>query len=160
MVMKTNSMNSFRKNNSEVGMMQHFQGLKVSDKKLRISWKFANSTSDTPKPEKLEDGTKLYRFIGERNKPDSSFWITEKDFPKTEAEWRGASAVKKSWNGDGAYVEYEIPKGGLNVWRGTAAKQESDISGYVLNGGKEQIWVPPGEISPSLPKPSPWNSNF
>lgn len=87
-------------------------------------------------------------------------WVLEKDFPKTEAEWRSGSAVKNSWNGDGAYVEYTVPEEGLNVWRGAAAKQESGVGGYMLDGSTEQIWVPANSVSASSPKPSPWNKNF
>jgi hypothetical protein len=119
-----------------------------------------NSFSETPKSDTLAPGTKLYRFIDSERGKGGSYWILEKDLPKTEAEWRSKSAVKNGWNGDGAVAEYEVGKDGLNVWRGPAAMQKSDVDGYVLDGGGEQIWVPRGTIEPSTVKPSPWNGNY
>ena len=60
-------------------------------------------------------------------------------------------AVKGKWNGDGAFVEYEVPKGGMKVWSGEAAPQMSSDGVNMLSGGGNQIWVSPGSTNASTP---------
>lgn len=119
-----------------------------------------NTFADTPKADVLPEGTKLVRYVGEDNNPQGSFWVLKDQAPQTEEAWRSGSAVKNSWNGDGAYVEYEVPKGGLKVWRGAAAAQPSDAEGYMLKGGAEQIWMPSNTVPKMEAQPTPWNPNY
>jgi hypothetical protein len=115
-----------------------------------------NTFDATPTPETLPEGTKLYRVIGDGNNPSGAFW--SRDLPDTEADWRAGSAVKGEWNGDGGYVEYTVPEGGMPAWTGQSAAQPAGAPGYVLPGGADQVVVqlPPG-ASPSAPIPTPWS---
>ena len=112
-----------------------------------------------PKPVHLEEGQKLYRVVGDGSRPNGEFWTTTPP-PRTESQWRAQSAVKNDWNGDGGYVEYTVPKGGLNVWEGPARAQLSSDKKGVLPGGGNQIVLNPetAGIPSDLPvKATPWN---
>ncbi len=115
-----------------------------------------NTFEATPTPETLTESTKLYRVIGDGNNPSGDFWT--RSLPATEGDWRAGSAVKGEWNGDGGYVEYTVPKGGLPAWTGTSAPQQAALPGYVLPGAADQVVVklPPGAV-PSAPIPTPWS---
>ena len=111
-----------------------------------------------PEPVELEPGTKIYRVIGRQEDAGGSFWSLDPP-PQTEADWRSGSAVLNDWNGDGGYVEYTVPEGGLRGWKGPAAPQPSSAPGYALTGGDSQLWIKPGTAQPSGPaKPTPWNT--
>ena len=128
---------------------------KVPDNFPTISQADVNTFVSTPTAEVLPEGTKLYRIVGDTSNPSGAFWTRE--MPATEAEWRSAAAVKGEWNGDGGYVEYTIPKGGLPAWTGKAAPQPAALPGYVLKGGGDQVVIPVGSATPSSPMPTPWN---
>ena len=120
------------------------------------------SFAETPEPDVLPGGTKIYRVVGKNSDPGGNYWSLEPP-PFTEAEWRAGSAVKNSWNEDGAYVEHTVGPDGLKVWRGKAGPQRLEENhSYILPGGDEQVWMPRGTVPrPSLsPKPTPWNPNF
>ena len=68
-----------------------------------------------------------------------------------EGQWRSSAAVKGEWNGDGAFVEYQAPTGGMKVWSGSAAPQMSSDGVNVLSGGGNQIWIPPGSTLAGTP---------
>jgi uncharacterized Zn-binding protein involved in type VI secretion len=99
------------------------------------------------------NGGSMSRVIGSADSDNGSFW-SPGDPPQTEADWRGGSAVKNDWNGNGATVQ--SPTAGLKGWTGPAAPQPSSDGTNVLPGGNQQIWLPPGSASPSAPVPSPW----
>jgi uncharacterized Zn-binding protein involved in type VI secretion len=122
-----------------------------------ISDDTAKTFGADPTPVKYAPGTKLYRVIGSDRSSDGSFWTTDPP-PATEAEWRGDSAVKDSWNGDGGYVEHTVGPDGLRAWSGPIAPQDAAVDGYVLPGNGQQTWVPPGTLKPDgPPQPTPWN---
>lgn len=95
----------------------------------------------------------IRRVIGRDEDANGSFWQAE--VPKTEAEWRGGSAVLNDWNSDGGYVE-SAPQG-LRGWIGSARPEVSSDGVSVLPGGGEQIWIPRGSASPGAAMPTPWS---
>lgn len=88
----------------------------------------------------LYKGEKIRRIVGDGNYEGGSFWIREADFPATEAEWRAKFAVKNEWNGDGAYIEYEVPHD-MSVWSGPTRAQRSSNAIDMLEGGANQIFL-------------------
>jgi len=68
----------------------------------------------------------------------------------TVAFWRGSKGQI------GAFVEYEVPKGGMKVWSGEAAPQLSSDGVNILRGGGNQIWLPPGSTKASAPISTGW----
>ncbi|HQS97357.1 MAG TPA: hypothetical protein PK823_12780, partial [Novosphingobium sp.] len=94
-----------------------------------------------PEPKTLPEGTKIYRVIDAESNPNGAFWTTQNPAKMSEAQWRSGAAVRGEWNGDGAYVEYTVPKGGLKVWSGEAAPQMSSDGKNVLSGGGNQLWI-------------------
>ncbi|WP_242508764.1 hypothetical protein [Rhodocyclus purpureus] len=104
-----------------------------------------------PEPIELAEGSKIYRVIDGESNPNGSYWITTDPRTMSEAQWRSGSAVKGEWNGDGAFVEYEVPKGGMKAWSGEAAPQISSDGVNMLSGGGNQIWVPPSSTRASTP---------
>jgi hypothetical protein len=121
----------------------------------KISQSEVNTFTKIPTPEILPEGTKLYRIVGDGSNASGSFWTRE--LPATEAEWRSKAAVQGQWNGDGGYVEYTVPAGGIPAWTGKAAPQPAALPGYILKGGGDQVVIPPNTITPSEPMPTPWN---
>ena len=121
-----------------------------------------------PVPIILPPGTTVRRVIG--LSPDKrlaeqvagSWWFIGV-VPETEGEWRAGYAVPGHWNGDGGYVEVTLHEE-VRSWMGVAAAHRSVVDGYVLPGGREQLWVPPGTIDPirdglpleSILHPTPW----
>jgi hypothetical protein len=124
----------------------------------QISDETAATFGADPQPVNFPEGTKLYRVIGSDGSASGSFWSTEPP-PATEADWRGASAVKDAWNGDGGYVVHTVGEDGLKAWSGPIAPQQAGVDGYMLPGGGQQVWVPRGTLSQDGPAmPTPWNS--
>lgn len=109
-----------------------------------------------PEPIELPEGTKIYRIMDSESNPNGSYWTSTDPRTMSEAQWRSGAAVKGNWNGDGAFVEYEVPKGGMKVWSGEAAPQISSDGVNVLAGGGNQIWVPPGSTNASAPISTGW----
>jgi hypothetical protein len=123
---------------------------------------------DNIRPEKLEPGTKLYRIVDESNASNGSYWATQK--PGSMTEWRQDYAVKESWNANGQYIEYIVPKEGLSAWKGTSATQQyvdavtEKPIGYHLDGGKEQLYIPRDSLPPKkemdkLKQDTKWREN-
>ncbi|NML15042.1 DUF6861 domain-containing protein [Azohydromonas caseinilytica] len=110
---------------------------------------------NTAEPVVLKPGTKLYRVIDQKSNPAGSYWSEE--LPRSRAQWRSDLAVKNDWNNNGSYVEYTVPAGdGLKVWRGSAAAQSLEGTDRYLPGGGTQVWMPPGTVVPSTPRPTGW----
>lgn len=111
---------------------------------------------DTPQPWNGNDEPGLIsRIIGQPSSANGSFWSPGLP-PSTEAEWRANAAVLNDWNGDGGYVTADPSN--LTGWIGPAAPQISSDGVNVLPGQGLQIWIPPGSASPSVPMPTPWNT--
>lgn len=123
----------------------------------KIESKDAATFKMPPEPKELHEGTKLYRVIDSESNPNGSYWTTTDPKTMSEAQWRSDAAVQGKWNGDGAFVEYEVPKGGMKVWSGEAAPQMSSDGVNMLSGGGNQIWVPPGSTNASTPISTGWN---
>lgn len=120
--------------------------------------KAAQTFGADPVPKKYPPGTKLYRVIGDDGSGSGSFWSPDPP-PSSEATWRGGSAVKDEWNGDGGFVQHTVGPEGLKAWSGPIAPQEAAVDGNVLPGGSEQIWVHRGTLAPDAPASStPWNT--
>jgi len=109
-----------------------------------ISSNQAATFNKPPEPKVLPAGTKLYRVIDSESDANGFYWTTTDPRTMSEAQWRSGQAVKGEWNGDGAFVEYKVPKGGMKVWSGEAAPQLSSDGVNVLRGGGNQIWIPAG----------------
>jgi hypothetical protein len=117
----------------------------------KIPSKEAATFKNPPEALELPERTKLYRVIDSESNPNGSYWTTADPRTMSEAQWRSGAAVKGEWNGDGAFVEYEVPKGGMKVWSGEAAPQMSSDGVNILSGGGNQVWVPPGSTQASTP---------
>jgi len=122
----------------------------------KISSGDAATFKEPPVPVELPAGQKIYRIIDSESDPNGSFWITTDPRTMSEKEWRSGWAVKGEWNGDGAFVEYEVPQGGMKVWSGEAAPQMSSDGVNVLRGGGNQIWVPTGSTKAGPPISTGW----
>lgn len=109
-----------------------------------------------PKPVDLPEGTTIYRVIDADSNPNGSYWTLTDPKTMTEAQWRAGAAVKGSWNGDGAFVEYKVPPGGMKVWSGEASPQMSSNGVHVLPGGGNQVWMPQGTTTASQPISTGW----
>jgi hypothetical protein len=106
-------------------------------------------------PVTLKPGTKLYRVIPNAERAKGPYW--SETLPAGRAEWRRDYAVKLNWNKNGQYVEYTVPEGPpFNVWRGETAPQPLKGTDFYLPGGGQQIWMEPGKIIPSEPRPTNW----
>jgi|GEM_PF-2546163 len=123
---------------------------------LQIPSKEAATFKALPEPMELPEGTKLYRVIDSESNQNGSYWTITDPKTMTEAQWRSGAAVKGKWNGDGAFVEYEVPKGGMKVWSGEAAPQLSSDGVNILRGGGNQIWLPPGSTKACTPISTGW----
>lgn len=99
---------------------------------------------------KIKPGTKLYRvFDGYKpwdnisqtgnTLPKGNYWTFEK--PNSISEVIEGTAVMPEWNGMTKIIEIEIPKDGIFVWRGLAARQpaSSSTKDFFLKGGTEQV---------------------
>jgi hypothetical protein len=106
----------------------------------------------------IKGPAKLYRVVDPSNEAGGIFWMTETEFKaiKNRDEWREKFAVKPEWNQNGSVVEYEIKASEeLPVWRGPAASQKLEGTGYYLEGGSEQIVFFPGsrdEMVQAMPR--------
>jgi hypothetical protein len=110
---------------------------------------------NSAEPVTLPPGTKIYRIIDDSANPAGGYW--SETLPSSRAQWRGDYAVKTDWNTNGKFVEYTVPDGpGLNVWRGPAAAQPLEGSGFHLPGGGQQIWMPPNTVTPGPAMPTGW----
>ncbi len=116
------------------------------------------------KPVELPEGTKIYRVVDEGSAEISqgksgTYWAYS--LPESKSQWRSQYAVKDSWNDNGYYVEYEVPKGQtLKVWEGKTAGQEYrsvDNSEFYLEGGNTQLYVEFGTLGKLEPKLTNWS---
>lgn len=115
------------------------------DAKKRATYKVISCFSGEMRAVKIPPGTTIYRIIEEHGVRAGNWWAYAR--PETGKEWREGYAVLDSWNGNGGYVELEVPEKGLWVWEGKAASQVENDSrktgtlGQYLPGGKNQIFL-------------------
>lgn len=101
----------------------------------------------------VEGPTKLYRVVGEGNNVHGSYWSREPP-PATEAEWRGKSAIRGDFNGNGGYVVMEVPAGAkIPAWEGPIRAQQSSDGVNILPGGADQVFMDAAglDVGPVLP---------
>ncbi|MFW2072611.1 hypothetical protein ACG9Y7_04005 [Acinetobacter gerneri] len=99
------------------------------------------------KPQVYHEGEVLVRVVGVNSFDNSICWMRKVDFDKLKSreEWRDKFAVWASWNENGEYLEYTVPKGKkLYGWEGPAASQVR--GNYYLKGGGIQIVVDPNDL--------------
>jgi hypothetical protein len=109
----------------------------------------------------LQPGTVIYRVVDPKAADNGVYWMTKQQFEQlhSKSDWRDRFAVWASWNRNGEYVRYIVPKGKpLPVWRGTVASQQlrdsannvvkADNKGnsFWLDGGAEQLVVNPAHL--------------
>ena len=123
----------------------------------KISSDDAATFKAPPEPVELPEGTRIYRVIDEKSNPNGPYWTLSDPKTMSEVQWRSGAAVKGEWNGDGAFVEYEVPKGGMRAWSGEAAPQMSSDGVNMLSGGGNQVWVPAGSTNASAPISTGWS---
>jgi hypothetical protein len=98
-------------------------------------------------PVELPENTPLYRMIDDTSNPSGPWWTVE--VPADKDSWRSGWAVLSSWNDNGKMAVGKAPKGGLKVWVGRAAsQQEPGPGGQIYPGGKAQIYMPAGTLTP------------
>lgn len=101
------------------------------------------------KAEVFQPGEVLVRVLAPGSLDNSICWMRKTEFDKLKSreDWRDKFAVWSSWNINGEYLEYTVPKGKpLHAWEGPAASQVD--SDYYLRGGGKQIVLHPDDLDP------------
>lgn len=105
----------------------------------------------------IPSGTKLYRVVDAGSSDNNICWMREEEFLKlkSKSDWRRNFAVWKSWNENGEYVVYTVPKGEpLKVWEGKAGTQINKTNPvYSLEGGAKQIVLDPTQLKKEFTSP-------
>ncbi|HFE3559643.1 TPA: hypothetical protein ACF3IQ_004781 [Enterobacter hormaechei] len=116
-----------------------------------------NTFDDSMRAVELSSGTKLYRIVDTNSSDNSICWMREEEFLKlkSKSDWRRNFAVWKSWNENGEYVMYTVPKGEpLKVWEGRAGTQvKEQAKEYSLEGGAVQIVLDPADLKKEFTSP-------
>lgn len=102
------------------------------------------------KAQVYHEGEVLVRVVGVNSNDNSICWMRKTEFEKLESreDWRDKFAVWASWNENGEYLEYKVPKGTkLYGWEGPAASQAR--GDYFLKGGGVQIVIDPNALVPA-----------
>ena len=89
----------------------------------------------------------IIRVLAPGSLDNSICWMRKSEFTKLKSreEWRDKFAVWASWNNNGEYLEYTVPKGNkLYAWEGRAASQERGE--FYLKGGGTQIVLDPKDL--------------
>lgn len=92
-------------------------------------------------------GETLVRVLAPGSLDNSICWMRKSEFAKLKSreEWRDKFAVWASWNNNGEYLEYTVPKGNkLYAWEGSAASQKRGE--FYLKGGGTQIVLDPKDL--------------
>ncbi len=110
------------------------------------------NTFESAHPTQFQSGETIYRIVDPDSYDDSICWMRKKEFDalKTKADWRRRFAVWQSWNRNGEFVTYTVPKGKtLNAWEGPAASQQMENAPTVmLEGGSTQLVINPNDLIP------------
>lgn len=99
------------------------------------------------KAQVFNEGEVLIRVLAPESFDNSICWMRKSEFQKLKSreEWRDKFAVWASWNANGEYLEYTVPKGKkLYVWEGPAASQERGE--FYLKGGGIQVVLDPKDL--------------
>lgn len=102
------------------------------------------------KAQVFNEGEVLVRVLAPGSLDNSICWMRKSEFEKltSREDWRDKFAVWASWNANGEYLEYTVPKGKkLYAWEGPAASQE--LGEFYLKGGGIQIVLHPDHLIPS-----------
>jgi uncharacterized Zn-binding protein involved in type VI secretion len=105
---------------------------------------------ETAQPVDVPPATPLYRVIDDPAKAAGGYWTP--NLPTNEALWRQDAAVG-SWNAGSLLAVAQVPAEGLKAWMGKASSQ----AGGLLGGG-QQLWIPPGSLTPGAVTQAPWSS--
>ncbi|MEB6478439.1 hypothetical protein [Acinetobacter vivianii] len=102
------------------------------------------------KAQVFHEGEVLVRVLAPGSLDNSICWMRKSEFGKLKSreDWRDKFAVWASWNANGEYLEYTVPKGQkLYAWEGPAASQQ--LKEFYLEGGGIQIVLHPDHLIPS-----------
>ena len=102
------------------------------------------------KAQTFNEGEVLVRVLAPGSLDNSICWMRKVEFDKLKnrEDWRDKFAVWASWNSNGEYLEYTVPKGKkLYAWEGPAASQKRGE--FYLKGGGIQVVVDPKDLIPS-----------
>ncbi|WP_368540751.1 hypothetical protein [Enterobacter soli] len=130
----------------------------VSNDSMNRALKGKYDTFDaTMNPVEIPPGTKLYRVVDASSSDNNICWMREEEFLKlkSKSDWRRDFAVWKSWNENGEYITYTVPKGEpLKVWEGRAGTQINKTEpAYSLEGGGVQIVLDPTQLKKEFTSP-------
>lgn len=147
----------------------NFPNIGAKDGPLREAYKTFHDLESVH----IKEGEVLYRVLDPRSLDNSICWMRESEYRKlkSKADWRRYFAVFASWNHNGEFVKYRVPRGGINVWEGPAASQTFKNSAgkiekknskgeiFVLEGGGIQIVLDPKDLvraNVSKREATPW----
>jgi len=134
-------------------------------------------TFHTMEPVEIPPGTTIYRVLDPASGDNSICWMTKAEFDKLKSkdDWRRRFAVWASWNSNGEFVTYTVPKDKpLKVWEGLVGSQVlNDGTGNVvsagaggkkfyLEGGAKQIVLDPDDLEKAFlgkRQPTAWGYN-
>ncbi|MBP5992367.1 MAG: hypothetical protein KA518_00290 [Acinetobacter sp.] len=134
---------------------------------------FTTFAENSAKATEFKEGEKLYRIVSPGSADNSDCWMRESEYLKLKNKdnWRRYFAVWGSWNSNGEFVTYTVPKGGLKAWEGKAGSQvmntasrkpdnisdtdwnkkmtEAGADEFSLEGGAIQIFLDPKSLQVS-----------
>ena len=90
----------------------------------------------------FKEGEVLYRIISPGSADNSVCWMRKSEFEKlkNKDDWRRNFAVWGSWNSNGEYVTYTVPKGGLKGWEGKTGSQVMNTAGRKPDNMSQLDW--------------------
>ncbi|WP_346806161.1 hypothetical protein MX657_16145 [Enterobacter chuandaensis] len=119
---------------------------------LALKGKF-DTFDSSMKAAEIPPGTVIYRVVDPSSSDNNICWMHKAEFDTltSKSDWRRRFAVWKSWNENGEFVTYTVPRGqSLKVWEGRAGTQfKKDAYGateYSLEGGAVQIVLDPSQL--------------
>lgn len=103
---------------------------------------FKTFAKNAAKATEFKEGEVLYRVISPGSADNSVCWMRKTEFEKLKSkdDWRRYFAVWGSWNSNGEFVTYTVPKGGLKAWEGKAGSQVLDTAGRKPQTMSQQDW--------------------
>lgn len=103
---------------------------------------FKTFAEDVARATEFKEGEVLYRVISPGSADNSVCWMRESEFLKLKSkdDWRRNFAVWGSWNSNGEYVTYTVPKGGLKAWEGKAGSQVMNTAGRKPENMSQLDW--------------------
>lgn len=103
---------------------------------------FKTFAKNTAKATEFKEGEVLYRVISPGSADNSVCWMRKTEYEKLKSkdDWRRYFAVWGSWNSNGEFVTYTVPKGGLKAWEGKVGSQTLDTAGRKPQTMPQQEW--------------------